>query len=153
MRVSRSTRQLLTLVLAVALAVVWWLTQHGGTADDQGAPAPSDRSSYSGTPGGSGDRVDPESGLALVAEADLPAEARDTLGLIDAGGPFRYDRDGVVFENRERILPGRQRGYYREYTVPTPGEDDRGARRIVTGDAGQYYWTEDHYASFERIDR
>ena len=59
----------------------------------------------------------------------------------------------MVFENRERILPPRDRGYYREYTVPTPGEDDRGARRIVTGDAGQYYWTEDHYASFERIDR
>ena len=73
--------------------------------------------------------------------------------LIDAGGPYRYDRDGVVFENRERILPARDRGYYREYTVPTPGEDDRGARRIVTGGAGQYYWTEDHYASFERIDR
>ena len=59
----------------------------------------------------------------------------------------------MVFENRERILPAEQRGYYREYTVPTPGEDDRGARRIVTGDEGQYYWTEDHYASFERIDR
>jgi ribonuclease T1 len=88
-----------------------------------------------------------------VAVADLPAEARDTLVLIDAGGPYRYDRDGVVFENRERILPAQQRGYYREYTVPTPGEDDRGALRIVTGDVGQYYWTEDHYASFERIDR
>ena len=73
--------------------------------------------------------------------------------LIDAGGPYRYDRDGVVFENRERILPAQERGYYREYTVPTPGEDDRGARRIVTGGEGQYYWTEDHYASFERIDR
>ena len=59
----------------------------------------------------------------------------------------------MVFENRERILPAEQRGYYHEYTVPTPGEDDRGARRIVTGDEGQYYWTEDHYASFERIDR
>ena len=159
MQVSRSTRQLLTLGLGVVLAVVWWLTQHGGDADDQGSPAPSDRSSYAGTPGGRGDpgypgdRVDPASGLALVAEGDLPAEARDTLVLIDAGGPYRYDRDGVVFENRERSLPAQERGYDREYTVPTPGEDDRGARRIVTGDAGQYYWTEDHYASFERIDR
>ena len=58
-----------------------------------------------------------------------------------------------MFENRERILPSEQRGYHLEYTVPTPGEDDRGARRIVTGAQGQYYWTEDHYASFERIQR
>ena len=99
-----------------------------------------------------GDR-DPESGLPYVAEADLPPEAGETLELIDAGGPFPDDRDGVIFENRERILPAEQRGYYHEYTVPTPGSDDRGARRIVTGDEGQYYWTEDHYASFERIDR
>lgn len=58
-----------------------------------------------------------------------------------------------MFENRERILPSEQRGYYLEYSVPTPGADDRGARRIVTGAQGQYYWTEDHYSSFERIDR
>ena len=151
MRVSRSTRQLVTLGLGVVLAVVWWLTQHGGDTADPGSRAPSDGSTYAGSPEG-GDR-DPESGLPYVAEADLPPEAGETLDLIDAGGPFPYDRDGVVFENRERILPAEQRGYYREYTVPTPGEDDRGARRIVTGDEGQYYWTEDHYASFERIDR
>ena len=147
---SRSTRQLLTLGLGVVLAVVWWLTQHGGDTTDPGSPSPSGGSTYAGTP--AGDR-DPDSGLPYVAEADLPPEAGETLDLIDAGGPFPYDRDGVVFENRERILPAEQRGYYHEYTVPTPGEDDRGARRIVTGDEGQYYWTEDHYASFERIDR
>ena len=151
MRVSRSTRQLLTLVLGVVLAVVWWLTQHGEDTADPGPPAPSDRSAYSGGP--EGGNLDPESGLPYVAEADLPPEAAETLDLIDAGGPFRYGRDGVVFENRERILPVEARGHYHEYTVPTPGEEDRGARRIVTGDLGQYYWTQDHYASFERIDR
>ena len=151
MRLSRSTRQLLVLGLGIVLALVWWLTQHGGDTTDPGSRAPADGSTYAWSPQG-GD-VDPESGLSYVAEADLPPEAGETLDLIEAGGPFPYDRDGVVFENRERILPAEQRGYYREYTVPTPGEDDRGARRIVTGDEGQYYWTEDHYASFERIDR
>ena len=150
MRVSRSTRQLLALGLGVVLALVWWLTQHGGDTTDPGSGASSDGSTYAGTPTG---HRDPDSGLPYVAEADLPPETGETLALIDAGGPFPYDRDGVVFENRERILPAEQRGYYHEYTVPTPGEDDRGARRIVTGDEGQYYWTEDHYASFERIDR
>ena len=71
--------------------------------------------------------------LLVVAEDQLPDEARDTLELIDAGGPFPYDRDGVVFENREELLPERADGYYAEYTVPTPGADDRGARRIVAG--------------------
>lgn len=95
--------------------------------------------------------VDPESGLRYVAVADLPEEARDTLKLIDRGGPFPYDRDGAVFGNFEKLLPQQDRGYYREYTVKTPGERDRGARRIVTGNGGQRYYTEDHYKSFRRI--
>jgi ribonuclease T1 len=95
--------------------------------------------------------TDPESGLTVVAAADLPAEARDTLKLIDQGGPFPYSRDGVVFGNFERILPAKERGYYREYTVKTPGESDRGARRIVTGKDGERYYTDDHYKSFRRV--
>ena len=95
--------------------------------------------------------VDPASGLRLVAVAELPQEAVNTIKLIDAGGPFPYDRDGATFENREGILPDHPVGYYAEYTVDTPGEDDRGARRIVAGSRGELYWTEDHYASFERI--
>jgi ribonuclease T1 len=95
--------------------------------------------------------VDPESGLPVVAVADLPKEARDTLKLIDAGGPYPYSRDGVVFGNFEKILPKKDRGYYHEYTVKTPGEKDRGARRIVTGNAGERYYTDDHYESFRRI--
>ncbi|WP_433168110.1 ribonuclease domain-containing protein [Kribbella sp. CA-247076] len=95
--------------------------------------------------------TDPESGLTVVAAADLPAEARDTLALIEKGGPFPYNRDGAVFGNFEKILPSHERGYYREYTVKTPGERDRGARRIVTGKAGERYYTDDHYESFRRI--
>ncbi len=110
------------------------------------------------TPGGSSTRVrsgtDPESGLPLVALASLPREAQQTVRLVDRGGPFPYDRDGVTFGNRERLLPTEPSGYYREYTVPTPGEDDRGARRIVAGDDGRkLYWTDDHYASFSRVRR
>ena len=99
--------------------------------------------------------TDPESGLPMVALATLPVEARRTVALIDRGGPFPYGaKDGAVFRNRERLLPARPNGFYREYTVPTPGEDDRGPRRIVTGDGGnQLFYTADHYASFVRVSR
>lgn len=97
------------------------------------------------------DDVDPASGLKLVAVADLPKEAQDTLRLIDQGGPYPYSRDGVVFGNLEKILPKHDRGYYHEYTVRTPGEKDRGARRIVTGNGGERYYTDDHYKSFRRV--
>jgi ribonuclease T1 len=94
-----------------------------------------------------------------VRVADLPREARQTLELIRKGGPFPYRKDGTVFRNREQRLPLRPRGHYTEYTVRTPGERDRGARRIVagrgaTGDpatSGEYYYTADHYETFRRI--
>jgi ribonuclease T1 len=86
-----------------------------------------------------------------VALADLPPEARATLALIRAGGPFPHPQDGRSFGNRERRLPAKARGYYREYTVRTPGARDRGARRIVAGRGGEYYYTADHYRSFQRI--
>ena len=88
---------------------------------------------------------------AEVTLAELPAEARHTLALIKAGGPYPYQRDGTVFGNREGLLPRRSRGYYREYTVRTPGARDRGARRIVAGKGGEFYYTADHYRSFRRI--
>ena len=87
----------------------------------------------------------------VVAVEELPREARRTLDLIRRGGPFPYARDGIVFGNYERRLPGRERGYYREYTVRTPGARDRGARRIVAGRGGELYYTEDHYRTFRRI--
>jgi ribonuclease T1 len=86
-----------------------------------------------------------------VAAAELPAQTRDTIALIRKGGPFPYERDGIVFGNFEKLLPLKERGYYREYTVRTPGAGNRGARRIVAGKGGELYYTDDHYASFKRI--
>lgn len=86
-----------------------------------------------------------------VEQADLPPEARVTLRLIENRGPFPYPRDGIIFGNYERRLPSQSRGYYHEYTVPTPGAHTRGARRIISGEAGERYYTADHYRSFQRI--
>jgi len=95
--------------------------------------------------------------LPEVALADLPTEAREVYALIRSGGPFRHDRDGVVFGNREKLLPARPRGYYHEYTVRTPGVKSRGARRLICGgpktDPDACYYTDDHYQSFRRIRR
>lgn len=97
--------------------------------------------------------------LPWVSLHELPPEARETLTLIQQGGPFPYPRDGTVFRNFEQRLPLQRRNYYREYTVPTPGLRHRGARRIVAGAgpgndvrvSGEYYYTDDHYDSFRRI--
>lgn len=86
-----------------------------------------------------------------IPAASLPREGRAVLAAIRAGGPFAYSKDGVTFGNYEKRLPARKRGYYREYTVRTPGERTRGARRIVAGPPGEYWYTDDHYASFRRI--
>ena len=93
-----------------------------------------------------------------IALSQLPAQGQDILKKIEAGGPFKYDKDGTVFGNRERILPAKNRGFYREYTVKTPGESTRGARRIVCGGLqptapDACYYTDDHYASFRKIAR
>lgn len=90
-----------------------------------------------------------------IGVADLPPEARATLRLIERGGPYPHRRDGVTFKNLEQRLPPHARGYYREYTVPTPGRKDRGARRIVSGaqPPAVFYYTDDHYRSFRRIMR
>jgi ribonuclease T1 len=94
---------------------------------------------------------------SAIAAQDLPAEARTTLERIRAGGPFPYERDDVVFGNRERLLPPAPRGYYHEYTVPTPGVKSRGARRIVCGGhvttLAECYYSDDHYQSFRKIQR
>jgi len=102
-------------------------------------------------------------GFALLADAaafsrigeirvdQLPVEARQTLALIRKGGPFPYQKDGSTFGNREGLLPKKPRGHYREYTVKTPGSRDRGARRIVSAQSGEHYYTDDHYRSFRRI--
>jgi ribonuclease T1 len=94
-------------------------------------------------------RVQPS--LAPIAVKDLPAEARETLKLIEKGGPFPFDRDGIVFGNFEKRLPIKERGYYREFTVTTPGVRHRGARRIVTGQGGEKYYSDDHSKTFKRV--
>lgn len=98
----------------------------------------------------------PGSAVASVAYTGLPPQGQEVMEQIRQGGPFRYEKDGTVFGNRERLLPSQKRGYYREYTVPTPGLRHRGARRIVCGGQQQRlpdacYYTEDHYSSFRLI--
>ncbi|MBS3916291.1 MAG: ribonuclease [Sulfuritalea sp.] len=101
----------------------------------------------------------PDGNVPSVQATALPGEARETLSLIKRGGPFPYRKDGSVFGNFERRLPSQPRGYYREFTVPTPGARDRGARRIVAGlgsagnvrYSGEYYYTDDHYFRFRKI--
>jgi ribonuclease T1 len=123
------------LLLAAAAMLVAWLVAGGGQGEDDPAK-------------------DAASGLPVVRLAALPPEAGRTVELIDAGGPFpEPDHDGGTFGNREELLPDQPMGYYREYTVPTPGVDHRGARRIVAGDGEELYWTDDHYSSFSLIRR
>jgi ribonuclease T1 len=94
--------------------------------------------------------------VATMSVTELPRQGAETYRLIHLGGPFPHEKDGVVFGNRERLLPGHRRGYYREYTVPTPGMRDRGAQRIVCGGPPKApdacYYTADHYASFRKIE-
>lgn len=89
--------------------------------------------------------------LEIISVANLPVEARETLRAIKQGGPFAYPRDGVVFKNYERMLPKHPHGYYREYTVKTPGAHNRGMRRIISGKLNEYYYSDDHYKTFKRI--
>ena len=93
----------------------------------------------------------PRTAIKEIAIEELPSEARTTLELIERGGPFPYQRDGAVFGNFERRLPLKKRGYYREFTVPTRGRRDRGARRIVAGENGESYYTENHYRTTRKI--
>lgn len=148
-----------TVLVAVLTAAVWYLQGGTGDGDDSGEDPTAPASSYSSTATATADgsvpaempATDDLSGLPYVALADLPPEATATVRLIDEGGPFPYDKDGSTFGNDEGLLPDREDGYYEEYTVETPGSDDRGARRIVGGADGELYWTEDHYESFEVI--
>ena len=146
---SLGSRQVLLGVLAVAVVVLAWVVARAAQAPSTSAGQRGVASAtYTLGPLG----ADPDSGRAWVAESALPPQALDTLALIRAGGPFPYPRsDNQVFDNREHLLPPHARGYYREFTVVTPGSDDRGARRVITGSSGEKYWTDNHYASFSRI--
>jgi len=132
-------RPLVALVTLILLLVLGYTARAVG---HHGAPPPAPPSpSASAT-----------SGSAAVELSTLPLPARQTVALIERGGPFPYRHDGIVYANRERQLPPEPAGFYREYTVVTPGSVDRGERRIVTGRDGRYWYTGDHYASFRRID-
>ncbi|MFC4001404.1 ribonuclease domain-containing protein [Prauserella oleivorans] len=106
-----------------------------------------------GPVGGTGSLPGADSGLPVAALSTLPPEVERTWRLIEEGGPFPYpDQDGTIFGNRERLLPAKPAGYYREYTVETPGSPDRGTRRLVTGSEDELYYTGDHYQSFVVVD-
>ena len=163
----RGSRIAVSLILAACLAVVMvgcgpqaavpasptQVTQSATPATSLASaqPIPSDDPAPTSTDSPSLSTTDPVSGLPFIDPADLPPEALDTLGLIDQDGPFPFDRDGVSFQNREELLPDERGGYYREFTVITPGLSHRGPRRIVAGEEGERYYTADHYESFERI--
>lgn len=138
-------------VIALLASLVLVVVLAGCSARPAVSSTPAVTSAPSAAPAATQPAKDPASGLATIALADLPPEAHATLALVEAGGPYPYTQDGAVFGNREGILPKQPSGYYREYTVETPGSADRGARRIVIGREGERYYTADHYASFKRI--
>lgn len=139
-------RTLFVLAIVIALAVLFWPK----TATQQ-IPSPTSPRAQP-TPAVQAPPSLPDTTGSLPAF--LPREARETVAAIQRGGPFPHRQDGSVFGNREGLLPSRQRGYYREYTVDTPGVDHRGARRIITGGAPAqtWYYTADHYDSFRAFD-
>ena len=139
-------RRFAWLGVAVVLLALWAWQQrphasvsvdvgHDVPAQTQSAPMPGARDQASRWPG------------------SLPPQALDTLRRIERDGPFDHRQDGSTFQNRERLLPSQPRGYYREYTVTTPGSRNRGARRIVSGGdpPSEYFYTDDHYRSFQRF--
>lgn len=119
--------------------------------------APSSPASVSSTPTSSRATISatarPSDGLPTIREDQLPSEAQHTLNLIDAGGPFPFRRDGIVYHNNSGALPHHEDGWYHEYTVVTPGVSGRGPRRIVCGSDAACFWTADHYSTFRRIVR
>lgn len=131
------------LVVVIGLVALLLLQEYTGTDDPQATtPSPSDSSTAASPP------ASPSTDEA----GSLPPQVLDTIALIQDDGPFPYRQDGSVFMNRERRLPAHERGYWREYTVTTPGESDRGARRIVHGRGDEFYYTDDHYQSFTLLD-
>ncbi|MER5729288.1 ribonuclease domain-containing protein [Streptomyces sp. NPDC002138] len=141
-------RQLLRLLGAVFLCVA--LVGAAGCAGKKdpapagGSPSGSASPRTSATPGWA-------KGMKTVRAAELPEQARDTLALIDKGGPYPYRQDNTVFGNFEKVLPQQKRGYYHEFTVKTPGSRDRGARRIITGQGSEFFYTDDHYSTFKAV--
>ncbi len=145
---SPGRRLTVALVGLLALVVIGWFVKDNSAEPSPGTTKPVVTSAAQGetVPGSN-------SGLEIEALSKLPAEAAQTWKLIEAKGPFPHPRnDGVTFQNREKRLPAKNSGYYKEYTVPTPGSADRGARRLVTGSEKEVFYTGDHYSSFVVVD-
>jgi ribonuclease T1 len=144
------------LIGLIVLVLGGWLVQNAVSGDGKtDTPRSSSAPSSPGGPGGGGASkvIGAESGLAVKPLSSLPPEVAGTWKLIQAGGPYPYPRnDDVVFANREKLLPLKASGYYKEYTVKTPGSADRGARRLITGQSRELFYTGDHYASFVVVD-
>ena len=152
------------LILAIVLVLGWQFWTHRaatsittpatGSSASRPATSPPLSSANSAPSARHNDSVGDDNNDNNSASDGLPAEARTTLKLIASGGPFPYDRDGVVFGNFEKRLPKQPRGYYHEYTVPTPGAHNRGARRIIAGGEppGDFWYTDDHYETFRKIE-
>lgn len=137
------------LILAVVLLGLWLWSQRQAPLPASDASGASSHS----LPGADTPAPAPRAPAAGYPDF-LPVQAHEVLDRIARGGPYAHRQDGSTFQNRERRLPSQPRGYYREYTVETPGSDDRGARRIVTGGdpPREYYYSDDHYRSFRRFD-
>jgi len=140
------------LVIAVVVLIVAMVG--GGSLGAQTTtpePGSTSRSPTAAVTAGATPAVANPSALPTINASQLPKEARQTLALIAKGGPYPYDRDGVNFGNFEGLLPKKPGGFYKEYTVPTPGESGRGARRIIVGKDSAKFYTPDHYESFQFI--
>ncbi len=152
-----SARAAALLAAILALGIGWWQQRNAPATGRESIPAGVDRKQPAppSTSGGPERQIgDALERLRTAVRSDEEfGAATESLALIEKGGPFRYQKDGAVFSNREGRLPATARGYYREYTVPTAGEDDRGARRFIRGAQGETYYTRDHYGTFIRIDR
>lgn len=145
---SPGRRLTVALVGLVALVVIGWFVKDNTSSEPTRTTKPvvTSAAQNAKVPGA-------DSGLDIEALSKLPAEAGATWKLIESKGPFPYPRnDGVTFENREKRLPQQKSGYYKEYTVPTPGSPDRGARRLVTGSEKEVFYTADHYSTFVVVD-
>ena len=151
----RSLRRVRWPLLALVALIVLLVIGYAVSAVHHGSPRSSTSASASyGSAPVSGHGAGPAStgSAAETPLSSLPPQVSATVDLILQGGPFPYRQDGVVFANAERHLPIEARGYYHEFTVPTPGSPDRGARRVITGLDGEFYYTADHYESFRRVD-
>lgn len=152
----RKTNPLITLAAVIAVVVTAWLTG-GSDSKEQNEPKPRTEQTQPTEPK---QRAEPQQRTEQKQQQEQPRketraqdpELQATLELIERGGPFPHRQDGATFSNRERRLPIKAHGYYREYTVRTPGATNRGARRIVKGQDGDIWYTRDHYKTFVRLD-